>query len=68
MRAHITHVAKEDFLLAFYNAYDTAITEKTIQVGFRATSLVPYDLEYVISQLDIKPHTPTPPTSSTGLP
>ena len=49
MRAHITHVAKEDFLPAFYKAYDATITKSNIQAGFRATGLVPYDPEYVIS-------------------
>ena len=68
MQAHITHIAKEDFLAAFYKAYNTTITGKNIQAGFEATGLVPYDPGYVISQLDVKPHTPTPLGSSTGLP
>jgi len=68
MRAHITYIAKEDFLPAFYKAYNATITLSNIQAGFRATGLVPYDPEYVISQLDVKPSTPTPPGSSTGLP
>ncbi|KZL83982.1 transposase [Colletotrichum incanum] len=68
MRAHITHIAKEDFLPAFYKAYDAAMTKSNIQAGFRATGLVPYDPEYLISQLDTKLRTPTPPGSSAGLP
>lgn len=68
MRAHITHVSKEDFLPAFYKAYKAAITEKNIQAGFRASGLIPYDPDYVISQLDVKLRTPTPPGSSAGLP
>jgi hypothetical protein len=68
MRVHISHIAKEDFLPAFYKAYDKAMTTSNIQAGFRATGLVPYDPEYVISQLDVKLRTPSPPGSSAGLP
>ncbi|KAK6222045.1 transposase [Colletotrichum tabaci] len=63
MRVHITHIAKEDFLPAFYKAYDKAMTTSNIQAGFRATGLVPYDPEHVISQLDVKLH-----VSSRGVP
>ncbi|KAK6208628.1 transposase [Colletotrichum tabaci] len=42
MRVHITHIAKEDFLPAFYKAYDKAMTTSNIQAGFRATGLVPF--------------------------
>jgi hypothetical protein len=53
MRAHITHISKEDFFPAFYNAFRTAMTESNIRGGFRGSGLVPYDPDYVISQLDI---------------
>jgi len=49
MRAYISYVSKEDFLLAFYKAYDAIITRLNIQVGFRVTGLVLYNPEYVIS-------------------
>ena len=52
MRRHITHISKEDFLPAFYNAYTASITPKNIQAGFRGTGLVPFDPEYVISKLE----------------
>ena len=68
IRAHVTHVLKEDFLLAFYKAHNAAMTKSNIQSGFRATGLVPYNPDYVISQLDVKLRTPTPPGSSAGLP
>ena len=68
MRAHITHIAKEDFLPAFYKAHNAAMAKSNVQAGFRATGLVPYNPDYVISQLDVKLRTPTPPRSSTGLP
>ena len=53
MRRHITHVSKEDFLFAFYEAYTASITPDNIRAGFKASGLVPFDPERVISQLDI---------------
>ena len=49
MRMHITYVSKEDFFLAFYNAFRIAIIELNIRGGFRGLGLVPYDLDYIIS-------------------
>ena len=42
--------------------------KENIQGGFRGAGLVPYDPESVISQLDVKLKTPTPPGTSSGLP
>ena len=49
IRIYITHVSKEDFFLAFYNAFRIAITESNIRGGFRGSGLVPYNLNYIIS-------------------
>ena len=53
MRRHITYVSKKDFLFAFYEAYTASITPDNIRAGFKASGLVPFDPERVISQLDI---------------
>jgi hypothetical protein len=66
MKAHRTHISKEDFLAAFYIAHQAAMTEKNIQGGFRGAGLVPFNLEHVISKLDLKLKTPTPPNSRPG--
>jgi hypothetical protein len=63
MRAHINHVSKLEFLCAFREAFFASMTEKNIQGGFAGAGLVPYDPERVISKLDVKLRTPTPPTS-----
>ena len=63
MRAHVTHITKEDFFPTFYAAYQAAMTEKTIQGGFRGSGLIPFNPESVISKLDLKFKTPTPPNS-----
>jgi hypothetical protein len=67
MRASITHVSKEDFFPAFYNAFRTAINESNIRGGFRGSGLVPYDPDSVISQLDVRIPTSRPSTAA-GLP
>jgi hypothetical protein len=64
--ASITHITKEDFLPAFYTAFQAAITPENIQGGFRGAGLVPFDPEKVISQLDICLKTPTPSDSRPG--
>ena len=60
MRRYITHISKEDFFPAFYRAFNAALTPKNIQSGFRGTGLVPFDPEYVISQLDAAQAARTP--------
>jgi len=67
MRAHITHITKEEFFPALYIAHKTAMTESNILGGFRGTGLIPFNPEYVILQLDTKLLTPSPPRSSDGL-
>jgi hypothetical protein len=61
IRAHITHITKVEFLSALKEAFFASITEENIRGGFRGSGLVPLDLESVLSKLDIKLRTPTPP-------
>ena len=68
MRVGITHISKEDFLPAFYTAFRTTFTESNIHGGFRGSGLVPYDPEYVISQLDVRIQTPSRPSTTENLP
>jgi hypothetical protein len=63
MRAHITYITKDDFFPAFRIAFFAAMTENNIQGGFRGAGLLPFDPESVISILDLKLKTPTPPNS-----
>jgi len=59
MRLRINHITKLEFMPAFGQAFK-AFTEQNIQAGFRATGLVPYNPERVISCLDLWLRTPTP--------
>ncbi|EAQ84697.1 hypothetical protein CHGG_08711 [Chaetomium globosum CBS 148.51] len=66
MRASITHITKEDFFPAFLAAHQATMTYDNIRGGFRGAGLVPFYPEEVISQLDIRLKTPTPPNSRPG--
>jgi O-methyltransferase involved in polyketide biosynthesis len=42
----------------------TALSKKNVQSAFKATGLVPYDPEQVLSRLNTQIKTPTPPGTS----
>lgn len=68
MRAGTSHITKEDFFPAFFAAFQGAMTEKNVIGGFRGAGLIPMNPESVISKLDVKFTTPTPPGTSHGEP
>lgn len=70
IKAHINHITKVEFFLAFVAAYKESITVQNAQAGFRGAGLVPFDPQAVISKLDVKLRTPTPtgPPSSDANP
>jgi hypothetical protein len=57
----IYHVTKLEFLAAFTQAWTLAITPSNAKGGFRGSGLLPLDPEAVLSKLDIRLKTPTPP-------
>jgi len=61
VRNRINHIIKLEFLPAFEEAFRAALTEQNIKSGFRATGLVPYDPDNVLSHLDLRLRTSTPP-------
>jgi hypothetical protein len=61
IRNHINHISKIEFLPAFRIAFDVAITSNNIRGGFRGTGLIPFNSESVISKLDVRLATPSPP-------
>ena len=65
---HINYVSKLEFLYSFREAFFASLTEKNIRSSFIGAGLVPYDLERVLSKLDIKLRTPTPLNSRAGSP
>ena len=64
MRNRIIHISKLEFLPCFKRAFFESITRSNIQGGFRGAGLVPHDPEAVISKLDVKLKTPTPPPAN----
>ncbi|KAF4300733.1 hypothetical protein GTA08_BOTSDO06775 [Botryosphaeria dothidea] len=62
-RNHINHITKLEFLPAFKVAFDKSIIKANICASFRGAGLVPYDLDAVLSKLDVKLRTPTPPAA-----
>jgi len=61
MRNYINHVTKLEFLPAFKAAFYNSITKSNICAGFRGAGLVPLDPEAVLSKLDVRLRTPSPP-------
>jgi hypothetical protein len=60
IKAHINHITKVEFFLAFHAAYNQSITIQNAKAGFRGAGLVPFDPQVIISKLDVKLRTPTP--------
>jgi hypothetical protein len=60
-RSRIHHISKETFLPAFKSTFDKIFTPANIRAGFRGAGLAPHDPEAVLSKLDVRLRTPTPP-------
>ena len=60
IKAHINHITKVEFFVAFKAAYMESMTVQNAKAGFRGAGLVPFDPQAVISKLDVKLRTPTP--------
>jgi len=67
MRMYINYISKLEFLYSFREAFFTSTTERNIQGGFVGAGLVLYDLERVLSKLDVKLRTPIPPASRPSI-
>jgi hypothetical protein len=63
MKSHINHITKVEFFMAFKSAFPVVFTEDNIKAGFRGAGLVPLHPEAVISKLDVRLRTPTPPVA-----
>ena len=53
-RVGITYITKDDFFPVFRAAFEVVFTEKNAKSGFRGSGLVLFNLETVISKLDIR--------------
>jgi len=64
LRLGIHHITKEEFLPAFLTAHIQVFTIENITAGFRATGLVPFNPEEVLSNLGPIHHATPSPRSS----
>jgi hypothetical protein len=67
MRLGHNHITKVEFLPAFQAAYNQVMTISTITAGFRATGLVPFNPERVLSTLTPILGTPSPRSSQSSV-
>jgi len=61
IRHHINHITKLEFLLAFKVAFKRSFTSANICSAFRGAGLVPLQPDVVLSKVDVRLRTPTPP-------
>ena len=66
VRCGIQHIDKEDFLAIYRTIRPTVFTKQNIESGFRATGLLPYEPQRVLSSLTVT-KTLSPPGTSDGL-
>jgi hypothetical protein len=59
----INHINKKAFLDAYRKVHERTFSSNNIRSSFRATGLVPDNPEVVLSKLEVKPRTPTPPAT-----
>lgn len=68
MRVGINYIDKDDFLGLYREIRTATFSPATIQSGFRATGLVPFDPDEVLSELHVRMQTPSPPRVLTQAP
>jgi hypothetical protein len=66
-RSRIYYIDKETFLLAFKAAFKKTFTQENICVRFRGARLVLYNLDAVLSKLNVRLRTLTLPALGTVL-
>jgi hypothetical protein len=62
---HVEDIEKKTFLASFKQVFGRSFSKKNIQSSFQATGSVPHNPEAVLSELEVKPRTTTPPASGT---
>ena len=67
MRLGRNYIDKLDFLEAFKPARAATLTSSNIRSGFAAAGLVLYNPKRILSRLQFKLRTPTPPPTKTAI-
>lgn len=66
-RRNVTYISKTEFLTAFRAAHSRVFKGENILASFKGAMLVPLAPDAVLSKLNVKPRTPTPPAPETTL-
>ena len=66
-RNYINYITKLKFLPTFKVAFNKTFILKNISLSFRGARLILFNLEVVISKLNVRLYTPTPPTINSTL-
>jgi hypothetical protein len=61
-RRRVYHINKEGFLPAFEDAFSDVFTKANCQKAFEAAGLVPINAQVVLDRLEVRLHTPPPPS------
>jgi len=56
IKAHINHIIKTEFFIAFHKAYIKTMTKDNIKARFRGAGLIPLDPQAIFSKIDVKLH------------
>ncbi|EDN92813.1 hypothetical protein SS1G_08678 [Sclerotinia sclerotiorum 1980 UF-70] len=67
IKAHINHITKVKFFIAFKAAYLQSFIIQNMKAGFRGAGLIPFDPQSILSKLDIRIRTSTPSSTSLEL-
>jgi hypothetical protein len=67
IRLQINHINKFDFLEAYRSARIKAFKLETIKNSFATAGLLPYNPNRVLTKLDIRLYTPTPPRAGEAI-
>jgi hypothetical protein len=67
IKTKIIYIIKSEFFLAFKSAFYKTFIKENILGGFRRSGLISFNLQTVLSKLDVKLRTPTPPGTTDEL-
>lgn len=68
IKGHVNHITKVEFLQAFKQAFLATMTPENIRGSFRGAGTIPLDPDAIVTQLDIRLSTPSPPQTPSELP
>ncbi len=54
IRFYINYIIKPDFFICFYTTFFVIFGKENVRIGFRNTSFILFNLDVMISKLDIK--------------